>query len=88
MKKTLQEIMEVLKENQSLDFDYDGTPYYWVHLDEEGNLVESISRAEISFSAQYDEPIEDDSYDWETEKNPKFVEVAQDLLEQVNEYLK
>lgn len=91
-KYELDEIVEHLQEEMSGEPNHEGQLEYWLHIDENGNLLPELSGAEMSFSALIDyEPNQDqDNWDWEEEGQPgyeEFLEVAKDLQEQVNEYL-
>lgn len=85
---TVEEIMEALSENMSLEYDTaDGNDYYYIHLDKNGEILENMTGAEETFrEALLFEP-EDDSYDWETPENPFFKEVAEELTKKVNAWL-
>lgn len=85
MKKTLNEIMAALQENESLEFD-NGQFTYWVHLNGT-EFVDDINKADISFSSTFDYDVQDDSYDWENEDNQEFMNCVEDLTNQVNNYL-
>ena len=91
--KTLEDIAKVLQDNMSLE-QADISPfgdgmYYFVHI-KENDFSFSKNRGEDTetFAALYEGEIEDDSYDWETLDNEDFKVVCEDLLEQVNDYIR
>lgn len=90
--KTLEEIAEALQDNCSLEDDIgNGCPStrYYIHISEEDfSIVRSLGCDVESFSAPYYGECDDDSFEWETLENKDFRNVCEDLLEQVNEYIK
>lgn len=85
---TVEDIMENLSENMSLEYDMaDDIDYYYIHLDKNGELLESMTGAEETFREALGFEPEDDSYDWETPENPFFKEVAEELTKKVNAWL-
>ncbi len=85
MKKTQNEIMKALQDNQSLEYD-NGKLLYWIHVNGT-NLVNDINKAEISFSSIFNYDVKDNSYDWENENNQEFMNCVEDLTNQVNNFL-
>ena len=89
MKKlTQRQVMETLQNFTSLEQDYDGTPKYYLHLDENFEPVPQLSEAEYTFkteSGYTDEELEEDLSVLEVESNPKFMKVVKELTEKVNE---
>ena len=91
--KTLKNIAKVLQDNMSLEqaniSPYGDGMYYFVHI-KENDFSFSKSRGEDTetFAALYKGEIEDDSYDWETLDNEDFKAACEDLLEQVNGYIR
>lgn len=89
--KTLEEIAEALQDNCSLEDDIgNGCPStrYYIHISEEDfSIVRSLGCDVESFSASYYGEC-DDSFEWETLENKDFRNVCEDLLEQVNAYIK
>lgn len=91
---TTEEIIKALQDYSSMEFMTGSTGegiYYFIHLDLESlELVSSQGWNIESFNAEYygliDE--EDDSYEWENMKNEDFVNVAEELKNQVNEFIK
>lgn len=87
---TTDEIFNTLVDTQSLDISDFGDAFYYIHY-ADGKLVETCSNAEKSFScyAPYLDNIKsmDEAYDMETRDNPDFMEVVEDLTNQINEYL-
>ncbi len=89
MKKlTVKEVMEALQNNMSLEPDYDGTLRYYLHITDEGKIVNDHARGDESFNYPYYGVAEDDSFDWEVESNEDFMKVVKELTEQANEFLK
>ena len=90
--KTLEEIAEALQDNCSLEDDIgNGCPStcYYIHISEEDfSIVRSLGCDVESFSAPYYGECDDDSFEWETLDNKDFRNVCEDLLEQVNAYIK
>lgn len=91
---TTEEIIKALQDYSSMEF-MNGSNgegiYCFIHLDLDSlELVSSNGWNVESFNAEYcgiiDE--EDDSYDWENMKNEDFVNVAEELKNQVNEFIK
>lgn len=95
MKKqfTTKEIAEALQEFSSMEFMVGRTGdgiYYFIHLDLDSlELVSSQGWNIESFNTEYHGLIdeEDDSYGWENMKNKDFVDVAEELRNQVNEFI-
>lgn len=91
--KTLEDIAKVLQDNMSLEeaniSPYGDGMYYFVHI-KENDFSFSQSRGEDTetFAALYRGEIEDDSYDRETLDNEDFKAVCEDLLKQVNDYIR
>lgn len=91
--KKLEDIAEVLQDNMSLEQanipPFGDGMYYFVHI-KENDFSFSPIRAENteSFASLYRGEIEDLSYDWETLDNEDFKTVCEDLLEQVNNYIR
>ena len=91
--KTLEDIAKVLQDNISLEqaniSPFGDGMYYFVHI-RENDFSFSKSRGEDTetFTALYKGDIEDDSFDWETLDNDDFKAVCEDLLEQVNDYIR
>lgn len=90
---TTKEIAEALQEYSSMEFmngnNGEGI-YYFIHLDLNNlELVSSQGWNIESFNAEYlgliDE--DDDSYGWENMENKDFVNVAEDLKNQVNDFI-
>ena len=95
MKKqfTTKEIAEALQEFSSMEFMVGRTGdgiYYFIHLDLDSlELVSSQGWNIESFNTEYHGIIdeEDDSYGWESMENKDFVDVAEELRNQVNEFI-
>ena len=90
--KTLEEIAEALQKNSSFEY-YIGNnivpTHYYIHISEEDfSFVGSLGVDVESFSAPYYGECDDDSFEWETLDNKDFRNVCEDLLEQVNSYIK
>ena len=90
---TTEKIIKALKDYSSMEF-MNGSNgegiYYFIHLDLDSlELVSSQSWNIESFNAEYlgliDE--DDDSYGWENMENKDFVNVAEDLKNQVNDFI-
>ena len=81
--------MEALQNYASLEQDYDGTPWYYIHLDENFNPVPQLRGAEYTFTAEVGYTIEELTYvdlvDLEVESNPEFMEAVEELTEKINE---
>ncbi|HIR46278.1 MAG TPA: hypothetical protein IAB89_01270, partial [Candidatus Caccousia avicola] len=45
------DIIKALQENQALEMEQDGSAWYYIHIDENGNLVPFVGDAEITISA-------------------------------------
>lgn len=90
--KTLEEIAEALQDNCSLeDYVGNGCPStrYYIHIDEDDfSIVGGNGYGVQSFSSPYYGECDDDSFEWETLENKDFRNVCEDLLEQVNSYIK
>ena len=85
---TVEDIMENLSENMSLEYDAaDDVSYYYINLDKNGELLKDKTGEEWSFREALGFEPEDDSYDWETPENPFFKEVAEELTKKVNAWL-
>lgn len=95
MKKqfTTKEIAEALQEFSSMEFmsgRYGEGIYYYIHLNLDSlELVSSQGWNVESFNTEYHGLIdeEDDLYSWESMENEDFVEVAEELKNQVNEFI-
>lgn len=95
MKKqfTTKEIAEALQEFSSMEFMVGRTGegiYYYIHLNLDSlELVSSQGWNVESFNTEYHGLIdeEDDSYGWESMENEDFVDVAEELKNQVNEFI-
>lgn len=95
MKKqfTTKEIAEALQEFSSMEFMVGKTGdgiYYYIHLNLDSlELVSSQGWNVESFNTEYHGLIdeEDDLYGWESMENEDFVEVAEELKNQVNEFI-
>lgn len=95
MKKqfTTKEIAEALQEFSSMEFMVGKTGegiYYYIHLNLNSlELVSSQGWNVESFNTEYHGLIdeEDDLYSWESMENEDFVEVAEELKNQVNEFI-
>ena len=90
--KTLEEIFEALQDNCSFE-DYVGNGFpstrYYIHINEDDlSIAPRVGGDVESFSAPYYGECDDDSFDWETLDNEDFRIVCEDLLEQVNSYIK
>ena len=90
MKKiTRKQVMEALQDYGSLEQDYDGTPWYYIHLDENFEPVPQSIEVEYTFTAEVGYTIEELTYvdlvDLEVESNPEFMEVVERLTEKINE---
>lgn len=91
--KTLEDIAKVLQDNMSLEQanipPYSDGMYYFVHIKENDFSLSPIRGEDTeTFTALYKGEIEDDSFDWETLDNDDFKAVCEDLLEQVNDYIR
>ena len=89
MKKlTQKEVMKALQNFTSLEQDYDGTPKYYLHLDEDFKPVSEVGEAEYTFTSEVGytnvEIEKNDLVNLETENNPKFLEAAEELTEKAN----
>ena len=95
---TKQEVMNALIENISSEPDYDGAIEYFLHIKDNGEILASFDKADITFSTYlgpeaYEEQLQEDpEYDFrediEVKDNEYFLEVVEDLTNQANEYLK
>ena len=90
--KTLDEIAEALQNNLSFEYykgNYNVPTYYYIHIDEDDfSIVGGNGYGVQSFSSPYYGECDDDSFEWETLDNEDFRIVCEDLLEQVNSYIK
>ena len=83
-----------MRKNNSLEYEYDDgfIPYYYIHISEKDfSIVSSVSSCGgdvESFSVLYGGVCDDDSFEWDTLDNKDFRNVCEDLLEQVNSYIK
>lgn len=90
--KTLEEIAEALQQHLSLE-DYivnDSVSYYYcIYIGENDFSIVGFCDDYIeSFRAPYYGECDDNSFEWETLENKDFRNVCEDLLEQVNAYIK
>lgn len=95
MKKqfTTKEIVEALQDYSSMEHMIGSTGegiYYFVHLDLDSlELVSGNGWNVEDFNSEYygliDE--EDEDFSWESEENKDFVDVAEELKNQVNEFI-
>lgn len=89
IKITKKDIAEALADNQSLEFDYDGTARYYLHMTDDQEILPNKYEADITF----DEPIGTHKFDkcddpWyiyreESLRYKWFREVVDDLYKQV-----
>lgn len=91
--KTLEEIAEALVKYNSLgyerEYDDDFFPHYYIHINEDDfSFVNGCGCYTEDFCAPYGGVCDDDSFEWETLDNKDFRNVCEDLLEQVNLYIK
>ena len=90
--KTLEEIAEALQQHLSLEYYIGNEPvpyYYYIYIDENVFSIVGFCDDYIeSFRAPYYGECNDDSFEWETLENKDFRNVCEDLLEQVNAYIK
>lgn len=85
--KNLKEIAEELQEESSLEYE-DGNPYYYIHVNEDNfSFAGGSGKGIESFKAPYAGKIDDD-FSFENLENKEFCETCEDLLEQVNAYIK
>lgn len=89
---TREMVMDALQENMSTEFE-DGNIVYYLHVTEDGKIVDSFDKADESFTAILDKEAYSnfpEDYDWradvEVEGNRHFEEVVDNLYEQVQEY--
>ena len=90
MKKiTRNQVMEALQDYASLEQNYDGMPWYYIHLDENFEPVPQSIEAEYTFTAEAGYTSEELAYvdlvDLEVESNPGFMEAVEELTEKINE---
>lgn len=78
---TQRQVLEALQENMAYEFE-NGKHRYNLHITGNGQIVDDINKADESFYTYADYALTED------EKNPDFIEVVENLAEQVNEYLK
>lgn len=90
--KTLEEIAEGLQQHLSLEDNIGNEPvpyYYCIYIDENDFSIVGFCDDYIeSFRAPYYGECDDNSFEWETLENKDFRNVCEDLLEQVNAYIK
>ena len=91
---TTEEIIKALQDYSSMEFmsgnNGEGI-YYFIHLDLDTlELVSSQGWNIESFNVEYFGLIDkdDDSYGWENMENEDFINVAEDLKNQVNDFIK
>lgn len=92
MKKyTKEEIAQQLMDQPAIEFEFTGHAFYYIHIAEDGTLLPYINGAAETFMsrAAYAEDMEDidDIYDCEGFDNADFMEVAEDLANQVNSWI-
>lgn len=78
---TQKQVLEALQKNMAYEFD-NGQHRYNLHIKDNGVIVDSCSKADMSFHTYTDDELE------ENEKNLMFIEVVEDLTNQANDYLK
>ena len=85
-------VLKSLQDRSSMEMDERGAVYY-LHITDEGDIVDDVSKADISFCSVLDEEAYKDfasDYDWrddvEVEDNKYFLAVAKDLTNQVIDY--
>ncbi|MBS5145911.1 MAG: hypothetical protein KHY89_10535 [Butyricicoccus pullicaecorum] len=96
MKKlTLEQVLKALVDNQSVEIE-NGYVEYYLHINENGEIVTSFRDAEISFTHKVDtDEIDgwdeaddmDVIYNQENMETPWFADAVQDLTEQANEWI-
>lgn len=63
--------------------------HYYIHINEDDfSFVRGCGCYTVDFCSPYGGVCDDDSFDWETLENKDFRNVCEDLLEQVNAYIK
>lgn len=88
MKKiTEKQVMEALQEYSSLEGYDEESLFYYLHVKEDGKIVDGYSKADESFNVPFRYTPVDDSYDWENENCEEFMECVKELTELANEYL-
>lgn len=94
MKIKKEEIMETLQKGISCEPDHDGKMVYYLHITEDGRIVNDHADADITCTAVLPEEAYekyDEGYDWrddiEVPSNPYFIAVTEELYEQANEEL-
>lgn len=88
MKKlTEKQVMEALQEYLSLEGYDEESLCYYLHVTKEGKIVDSVSKADESFSVPFRYIPIDDSFEWENEDCEEFMECVRELTELANEYL-
>ena len=91
---TTEKIIKALQDYSSMDSMVGSTGegiYYFIHLNLDNlELVSSQGWNIKSFNAEYHGLIdgEDNSYGWESVENKDFVDVAEELKNQVNDFIK
>lgn len=88
----LKAVLQNLQTRSSMEIDERGAVYY-LHITDEGDIVDDVSKADISFWSILDKDAYknfDSDYDWrddvEVEDNKYFLAVAKDLTKQVINY--
>ena len=93
MKKiTKKQVTKALQDFTSLAQDYDGTPWYYIHLDENFKPVPQLSEAGFTFTVEVGYTTEElksaDLVELEVESNRDFMEAVEELTEKINKYIK
>lgn len=90
--KTLDEIAEALQDTFGFEYydgNYDVRIYYYIHIDEDDfSIMGGNGYGVQSFSSPYYGEYDGCAFEWETLDNKDFRNVCEDLLEQVNSYIK
>lgn len=91
---TTEEIIKALQDYYSMDFMIGSTGeviYYFIHLDLDSlELVSGCGLNVEDFNSEYYGLIDEENEDfsWESAENEDFVNVAEELKNQVNEFIK
>lgn len=82
---SVHDIFNHLSNQMSSEYE-NGKIYYYIHIGENGELVNDCSKAEESFKSEYKGEI-DESFEFENINNKDFVNTVNELTKEVNEYL-
>lgn len=92
MKYTKEQILKHIKDTMCIEYDaLNDQPVYYIHINEDGDLVSDLSRAETTLTYGIDNgPWKDDEdperfyEEFETPDNPEFAELLDRMTADVN----